>query len=254
MFWWTIAITFLMVLTVGTWIFCLYLFAFPEKAMNYRLLGKLDKLAPLEKFDVNSVPTGKFFVARDLYKRFYHFNSEQLIGTNDKLKRNYLRNYEGEEPIFVKGAFRVEEVRKLGESDYFQSGLIVQALPLEYVEHGVSKTPSRRVFPNAIFEFIFPAAEVPEAEFKVGDELSIDTLKDFAAVLHIERVGVDHICFTALPILYGKYQLSESDIIALTPPAGVNVEATWPIFEKDIQASTFSTAAVAPAISPVEER
>lgn len=159
------AITFLMVLTAGTWIFCLYLFAFPEKEMNYRLLAKLGKLDPLEDFDVNSVPTGKFFVARDLYKRFYHFSTEQLVGTNAKLKRNYLRNYDGEDPIFVKGLFRIEQVRTLGESDYFRSGLVVQALPVEDVEHGVSKAPTKRVFPNAIFEFVFPAEELPEAQF-----------------------------------------------------------------------------------------
>lgn len=252
LFWWTIAITFLIVLTAGTWIFCLFLFAFPEKEMNYRLLAKLGKLDSLKNFDVSSVPTGKFFVARDLYKRFYHFGSEQLVGTNAKLKRNYLRNYDGEDPIFVKGLFRIEQVRALSESDYFRSGMVVQALSVEEIEHGVSKAPTKRVFPNAVFEFVFPAEDVPESRFNVGDELSIDTLKDFASVMHIERVGTDHLCFSAVPILYGSYQLSESDTIALGPPQSVNVEGSWPIFEKEVQVSSSSTASVSSAVLPVE--
>ena len=226
-----------MVATVGTWIFCLYLFAFPEKAMNYKLLARLEKLEEIERFDINSVPSGKFFYSRELYKRFYHFDADQMEGANGKLKRSYLQNYEDEEPIFVKGAFRIRQVRKLGGEDYFQSGIVVQALPIEEIEQESASglTKKRRTFPNAIFEFVLPSNAVPEALYQEGEELTLDTIKDFAALLHVERIGAEHLCFTAVPILYGNYKLSDGETIALAPPEGINVDAPWPVYEQEIE-------------------
>ena len=247
LFWWTILITFLLILTAGSWIFSLYLFAFPEKVFNYRLLAKLEKLQPIEKFNASSAPTGKFHDARELYQKFYHFSGDQLQGTNGKLKRSYLWNYEKQQPIYVKGSFRIVEVRKLSAEDYFTSGLLVQAYPIEDVDSADSMSGDpdapKRVFPNAVFEFVFPAPEVPEASFVVGQEITVDTAKDYASVLNIERIDKDHLYFTALPLLYGDYKMSETESLTLAPPPKINVEAPWPISENIMIRNRSATAA-----------
>lgn len=238
LFWWTIFITFLLVMTAGSWIFSLYLFAFPEKPFNYKLLAKLEKLEPIEDFTANSVPTGKFNDARELYQKFYHFSGEQLEGTNGKLKRGYLWNFKEQQPVYVQGNFRISEVRKLTPQDYFMSGVLVQAYPIEDVEDSVSlnsKEQKRRVFPNAVFEFVFPADEVPEKLFEVGQDLNVDGNRYYAAVLNIKRIGSEHLCFTALPLLYGTFQVSDTQSLSTAPPAFLNVEGGWPLSKKPIQ-------------------
>ncbi|MGK0185636.1 MAG: hypothetical protein ACI9R3_001414 [Verrucomicrobiales bacterium] len=240
LFWWTILITFLLVMTAGSWIFSLYLFAFPEKPFNYKLLAKLEKLEALEDFTSDTVPDGRFNDARALYRKFYHFSSDQLEGTNGKLKRNYLWNFNEQQPIYVEGSFRISDVRELTADDYFTSGVIVQAYAVEEVEDSVSLTSQgqdkvRRIFPNAVFEFVFPATEIPETLFTEGQEITVNRSRDFAAVLNIKRLGSDHLCFTALPLLYGTYQVSDTESLSMTPPGALNIEAPWPLSKKPIQ-------------------
>ncbi|MEZ5327650.1 MAG: hypothetical protein R3F19_21600 [Verrucomicrobiales bacterium] len=255
LFWWTILITFLMVMTAGSWIFSLYLFAFPEKAFNYHLLSRLNKLKPIEDFTMDTVPTGRFNDGRELYQKFYHFSGEQLEGTNGKLKRSYLWNYDDQLPIYVKGSFRIAEVRRLTDADYFTSGLLVQAYPIEDVQDGLSlgraDSNEKRVFPNAIFEFVFPASDVPDVLFSVGQEIEIDRSKDAAALLNIKRLDRDHLCFTAVPLLYGTYQINETASISLHPPQAVNVDAPWPISKKVIQSNTREATAAGGSIEPI---
>jgi hypothetical protein len=254
LFWWTILITFLMVVTAGSWIFSLYLFAFPEKSFNYHLLSKLEKLKPIEDFTTDTVPTGRFNDGRELYQKFYHFSGEQLEGTNGKLKRSYLWNYDDQLPIYVKGTFRIAAVRRLTESDYFTSGVLVQAYPIDDVEDGLTlggSDTNKKVFPNAIFEFVFPAADVPEVLFPVGQEISVDGSKDYAALLNIKRVDKDHLCFTAVPLLYGTYQINETASISLAPPAVLNVDAPWPMSKNVIKGNTSEATAAGGAAAPV---
>lgn len=257
LFWWTILITFLLVMTAGSWIFSLYLFAFPEKSFNYRMLARLEKLKALEKFTARSVPAGKFHNARELYQKFYHFTGEQLQGTNGKLKRSYLWNYEGREPIYVKGSFRVAKVRALEAGDYFTSGILVEAYAVEDVEKGALLSDASgsegRVFPNAVFEFVFPAAEVPDALFAEGQEITVDSAREYASLLNIERVDSDRLCFTAVPLLYGTYQVSDSKILSLAPPQRVNVDAPWPISGTLSRRSNAATAAGDTAEEPRQE-
>ncbi|MDA0811438.1 MAG: hypothetical protein O3C21_03455 [Verrucomicrobia bacterium] len=253
LFWWTVLITFLMVMTVGSWIFSLYLFAFPEKSFNYHLLSKLEKLKPIEDFTNDTVPTGRFNDGRELYQKFYHFSGEQLEGANDKLKRSYLWNYDDQPPIYVEGTFRIAEVRRLTEDDYFTSGVLVQAYTIEDVEDGLTFSGSgttKRVFPNAIFEFVFPSGEVPDILFSVGQEISVDSSKDYAALLNIKRVDRDHLCFTAVPLLYGTYQINETASISLAPPQVLKVDAPWPISKKMIPGKTSEATAAGRAPAP----
>ena len=147
LFWWTIFITLLMVMTAGSWIFSLYVFAFPEKPFNYGLLTKLEKLEELKRFSATTVPAGKFHTARDLYGKFYHFSNEQLAGTNAKLQRNYLWNYEKAAPLYLKGTFQMQSVRKLRTNDVFQSGLVLRVEPLENVSPADGEPAVRKVFP-----------------------------------------------------------------------------------------------------------
>ena len=141
-------------------------------------------------------------------------------------------NYEEQQPIYVKGNFRISEVRQLSADDYFTSGVLVQAYPVESVESGASVNiakKSKRVFPNTVFEFVFPCIEVPSKLFAEGHEITVDSSRDSAAVLNIKRIDSDHLCFTALPLLYGTYPLGDAGSISLSPPSSLNIEASWPL-------------------------
>ena len=105
LFWWTVIITILAGLATFCWFFSIYVFAHPEKPLNYQLLTKLDKLEEVKDYSPTNVPGGPIKSPKDLYGRFYRFSPSHLEVKNDILKRSFISNYKEEKPLYLTGTF-----------------------------------------------------------------------------------------------------------------------------------------------------
>lgn len=216
LFWWTILITLLLGLATFCWFFSIMVFKYPEKPFHYRLLTKLEKLDPLKKFDPLLIPKGHFLGARDLLKRYYDYNPEQLRLVNDLLKRSYILNYAEESPVYVKGNFIVTTARELTAGDFVDNGWIVRARSTELEDVEV--------------EMLFPGATLESAPYKEGDSITLDNKITFSSVIHVQRnYETDGICATVVPLAYGELAVGEQQKVELKPPTVLNVAAALPI-------------------------
>jgi hypothetical protein len=215
LFWWTIAIFVLLGLTTFSWFFSLYVFRHPEKPKNYRLLATLHKLEPLTKFNERNVPQGKFHSAKEIYAKYFGYADSELSAQSTLFKRNYIQNYADEQPVYLKGKYRIYKVTELKPQDAFPSGLVVRAKSTE--------------LPNVSVEFIFPADALPQGRPPYGDDLVLQTNATFASVLHISRLPEDSLCFTVVPLTYYSYPVGNQEFLSLSPPEKLNLDAHWPL-------------------------
>jgi hypothetical protein len=215
MFWWTVLITLLVGLAVFCWFFSIMVFKYPEKPFNYRLLTKLKKIDEIKGFAIDLVPHGKFLNAKDLLASYYYYNTEQLAHANDSFKRNYILNYTQESPVYVRGNYTVVTARPLATADVIDQGWVVRArsVDMEDVE----------------IELLLPGSVSEAAPYAEGATFMLDNKQAICAVMHVERSGVDGVCATVVPVVYGDYPLARDRTIAIVPPAKINVEATWPV-------------------------
>lgn len=220
LFWWTVAITLLLGVATFSWFFSIYVFAHPEKPFNYRLLTRFEKLAPPERFSALAVPTGAFIESKEGYGRYFSLSEKHLAVDNALLKRRYLTNYEEESPVYMKGKFRITDVRPLTETDAFTAGFVAKAKSHDY--------------PNVVIEYLFPMSAAPAnpAEiFARGDDLTLDRSSTFASVIHVAKLEDEIVSFTLVPLVYGTYEVSGVGNIALSPPSQLNMKAPWPIMD-----------------------
>ena len=220
LFWWTIIITLLMGLATFCWFFSIMVFKYPEKPLHYKLLTRLEKLEPLERFDPLDVPSGTFHGARDLLARYYNYNPEQLRVVNDVLKRGYLLNYAEESPVYVKGTYTVVHARPLTPADIVDAGWIVRAksVDLEDVE----------------VELLLPGADAGQAPYQPGENFTLDNKSTYCSVINVERrLSSDGLCATVVPISYGNFTVGNQQKVSLTPPTKLNMEAPLPVLVLD---------------------
>ncbi len=239
-FLWTILIVLMVALNAGIWTFSLMVFGYPEKPFNYRLLTKLEKLEPIKKFPALSAPKGKFHTPQQIYEAFYAHSPQHLNAINALLRREYIRNYEDAKPVFyLRGTFRVYQVRELTKDDFFPSGIVLRAIYQDY--------------PQVIIEYVMPMDEVPQQHFAIGDDLDIDAQGSsaFAALINVEKLRDYKICFTLVPLVYGAYGLPNGESIRLSPPARLVAGASFPITDEAIgEPEPALSAAPAPAPPP----
>ena len=217
LFWWVIAIIVLTGVAVFSWVFSIYVFSYPEKPFNYKLLTKLEKIDPVQQFPRLGVPGGRENSAKQIYAKFYDYDATLTAVKNDGLKRSYLWNYSEESPIYVTGKFEVTESRNLSQSDVFTTGVVVRAKSLDY--------------PNAFLEFIFPTGEAgaPSEHFQPGDTLNLEKSRTYAAVLNLEWLNDDDLLISAVSLVYGRHRTNDTQFINQAPPTRLNMEGTWPI-------------------------
>jgi hypothetical protein len=246
LFWWAIVNTLLLGGAIASWFFSIYLFSYPERAFNYNLLSRLNKVDPLTRWQVSSVPSGKPFQPRAAFQEFERLSDEQLATKSALMKRSYITNYKSleERPMYLSGKFKIYQVRPLDASDVFQNGLVVRAQAIENVD-GVDTE-----FPNTLVEFIFPTDGPAQAAFNVNDVLAIDLAKpkrSYASILNVERLPGKKLLFTVVPLLYGTYDLNKEEGVQLTlaPPKSLNMAGNWPLTEEGI-----GVTALAPAVAP----
>ena len=93
LFLWTVFLLLLAALVFACWLGSFYVFGHPENPRAYRLLNKLNKIAPPTRFVVTKAPPGEFLEAQRLFERYSPYTQLQLQRENEQLFRNYLRNY-----------------------------------------------------------------------------------------------------------------------------------------------------------------
>ncbi len=245
LFWWTIIITLLLGAAIASWFFSIYVFSYPEKPYNYKLLNRMQKLDKLKKFEPNDVPNGKTYGAKAAFQEFDVLSDAQLKVKSGLLRRSYLTNYKAieDKPVYMKGDYKIYQVRPLDESDVFQSGLVVRAQAIERVENAPQE------FPNTLIEFIFPTAGPAQAAFNVNDVLTIDQRSVFAkegdknadggrhfyaSVLNMERLPQNKLLFTLVPLVYPTCAINGdlNSQITMAPPAKLNMDGRWPLTDE----------------------
>jgi hypothetical protein len=254
LFWWTIVITLLLGAAIATWFFSIYIFAYPEKSFNYKLLNRLQKLEEIKKFERNDVPAGKIYTPKAAFQEFDRLTDKQLKDKGDLFRRSYITNYREieDKPVYMRGDFKIYQVRPLVATDVFTSGLVVRAQAIEEVEGAPLE------YPNTLIEFIFPTNGPALAAFNVNDILTIDQRsvyakegdkkndgrRFYASMLNIERLPQNKLLFTLVPLLYPNCEINgdQDAKITMAPPVKLNLDGRWPITEE--------AAGVIPLVAP----
>lgn len=216
LFWWTIAIILLGICAILSWTFSIYIFNHPNQPIPYKILTKLNKIPPPKQFSPEAPPPGRFHTPRSLLENeFTELETEHLRFTNDLLLRNYIENFRRSDGvIYISGKFNVDYVRKLNSSDLFQQGLVFRG----HAEN----------FPNASVEVILPTRDPISPKLVSTGQLFDLASNFFAALVNVSKPRDDLICFTLVPIVYGKKDLAGGKLIML-PPSTLNIEGKWPL-------------------------
>ena len=220
LFLWVLVILVLIGLNAFAWAFCMYVFGNPEVPFNYNLLTRpwIDRLEPLQNYSPVSAPRGKFLTAKEFYSEQYQIKEKSLDGYNAILKRNFINSYVSvgtTDTKFLRGSFKVEGVTLLTADDVFPSGIAIRARAQD--------------FPAALLDYVLPAESVPANTWQIGDVLEIERSSTCAALVHIERLSDDEVCFTAVPIVEREHQTPGGGIVKSKLPERINLTGTWPM-------------------------
>lgn len=216
---------------VISWAVCLHVFGNPEIPRNHAMLEKLGRLPEMKRYTVFDVPDGNSLAPQELYKKFYGFDGEKLERLNALLMRNYLMNFD--RPLlltYIEGDYQVEQMRLLGEEDFLSPGFVIRAQAL------VNPDDFTRAVPYPVLiEYVFPTEDAAAVSaFDAGDILAVRKSPNCAVVVHVTKVNVDGeqtLCLTVIPIAYGNYQIGESRVFGIEPPAELRPGAGFPMFE-----------------------
>ncbi len=222
LFLWTVGILLLTGLALAVWLGSFYIFGHPEKPESYRMLQKLKKIAPPERFELTAAPAGEFLNAQKMYERYASMTRHQLQKENEGLLRDYINNYKSTKRLvpYLTGRYSIMSSYELKENDFFGSGVVAVG---QSVDH-----------PQTVIEHVYPAgaASVPilEKMLATGLDIQLERANDLAAVIHVERMFDGRLQFTVVPLLYGSYALKQgSGSFSLEPPAILNPAGGLPI-------------------------
>ena len=217
LFWWTILITLLMGAVIFCWFFCIALFSHPEKPFHYKMLAKVNKLEPLRKFNPLYAPDGrggKFLTAREMLGLYFNLTLDQLAVENNQLKRAYIKNYKELPPQYMKGAYTVIAARELRSSDVFTEGWVVRARADDIEDVDI--------------EIVFPGVAAKPVAYAQGDKITLDQKSTFASAVHVQKLPLDRLCITLVPITYQGFTAA-SHPVQMEAPKLLNMSANWPI-------------------------
>jgi hypothetical protein len=232
-FFWTVLLTLLTGLTIFSWVFCMYVFSNPEKAFNYGLLNRFDKLQPLRDFSPTNAPRGKFYTAKELYSAYFDYSDRELRAVSSLMRRDYVRNYRGLEKVaYLTGSFRLSQIKPLTPGDIVPAGLALRGRSEDY--------------PNIEVEYLLPARELPDVHYdlEVHQLLEIGSSSTCAAVLNLARVADDRLLVTALPIVYGPHETPARTEIVLEVPEALNLYGPIPVTGREPGPETSEVLAV----------
>ena len=148
-------------------------------------------------------------------KEFSNLSGVYLNFQNERLLKNYIQNYKIKNSIYyVKGNFKISNIRALNKSDLFTQGIAIEA--------------NSKKFPKTSAIFILPTAESQKLDDLIGSDLILSS-DAFSSVLHLEYTSGEKMLFTLIPIVYGNFKLTNSQSLNLIPPKELNIEGNWPI-------------------------
>lgn len=214
---WIAVIAVLIGLNFASWSFCMWVFGQPEHPFNYRILTKLNRLAPIHGFTPVSAPRGTFQSPKDLYAWAFPFSASDLQAYNGILKRRYIRNFEDRaDTPFLTGEFTVLSVRPMAKNDVFSSGYVI-----------LGRSTS---FPDAIVDYALPSEAPANIHLAPGSTFRIDEANTCAVLLNVDRLGDGTMIFTVVPLVERTYEFGEAGSIQVTAPSRIHLDPEhWPI-------------------------
>src|SRR5438105_12354584 len=78
LFAWTVLILLLIGGVLAAWLGTYSIFGHPERPRSYRILQKLHKIQPPQRFELTAAPPGEFLSAQKLFERYNTFSPLQL--------------------------------------------------------------------------------------------------------------------------------------------------------------------------------
>jgi len=209
------------------WMGSYYVFAHPESASNYRLLKRLHKIEPPQRFEITAAPRGEFLKPGKLLEHFGSMSPSEISRSNEILLRNFIRNYHQNRDLvpYAVGTYRVIGTVPLAAGSFCSPGLVAL---LQAVEQ-----------PEVLLEQVFTADEknlpVLKRALPNGQELKLEKPLDLSAVIHVERLSDNRIKLTTMPLLYGSYGAGQGPAsFSLEPPPDINIEAGLPVLTAEL--------------------
>ena len=222
LFWWSLIFSSLTALGILSWTSSIYTFSNPQEKISYKILTKLDRLPPIQKFSKSSPPQSKvgYRSPRELIdSEFSNLSGVHLIYQNDILLKNYIQNYKEENSIYyIKGDFIITKVRELDNSDTITDGLAIKA--------------NSKNFNKADVIILLPFENFNMKNELLGSEVSLKS-NHFSSVVNVSVNKENKTTFTIIPIVYGKFEINDNLSLNLTPPKKLNIEGQWPIVFKN---------------------
>ena len=226
LFGWTVFIFLLIGFVFFCWMGSYYIFAHPEKASNYRLLLRLHKIDPPQRFEITAAPRGEFLKPGQLLERFGSMTASEIRRANENLLRNFLRNYHQIRDLvpYAVGTYRVVGTMPLASGSFCRPGLIALLQAVEQPEI-ILEQPFTCDDPNlpALTRSLTP-----------NQEIKLEKPLDLSAVIHIERLEGNRLLLTTMPLLYGSYGSAKGGTsFSLEPPEEINLDAPRPLLSQE---------------------
>ena len=221
-FLWTVFLLLLVGFCLATWIGTFTVFGHPERPFSYKVLRRIKKLDPPQRFKLNAAPQGEFLTAEKAYARYSAMSDYDLRKLNVQLTRDYIRNFQQTTSSvpYLTGRFSVMQAFPLQPRDLFPTGAAALAVSLDN--------------PKFLVEQIYPADAATGAQITKsltsGVELELKRTYDLGAVVHVTRLPDARVLLTVVPLTYGGFALKTSGTtFSLDPPEELNLAADWPV-------------------------
>ncbi len=223
-FLWTVFILLLTGFCLATWIGTFTVFGHPERPFSYKILRRIKKLDPPQRYKLNAAPQGEFLTAEKAYARYAAMSDFDLRTLNVQLTRDYIRNFQQTTASvpYLTGRFSIMQAFPLQARDLFPTGAAALAVSLDN--------------PQFLVEQIYPGdAETGALIAKSlvpGVELELKRTYDLSAITRVTRLPDGRILATVVPLTYGSFTLKTSAVsFSLEPPDELNLAAGWPLLK-----------------------
>ncbi|MBK1882001.1 hypothetical protein JIN85_06215 [Luteolibacter pohnpeiensis] len=231
-FWWLLANALALCFAVISWEACLTVFKNPERPTNYKILKRLGRLPELENYNSLKAPAAPALPPKELYRKYFGVENDQLGRMNSLLLRNYITNFE--RPLmltYIEGNYRINRLKVLSKSDFLNKGIAVQAQAMVKPDDFTAPAP----YPVWI-EYLFPTDDANAVNtLKPGDLMEIQKIPNCAAVIHVAKVVENDepaLLLTVIPIVYGPYKVGKYSEFLINPPTELDPSAGFPVFKE----------------------
>ncbi len=227
--WWVITGMLILTFSILSWSGCYYLFNYPEIPRNFKFLKKIGRIGEITAFSTLNAPATSSASPVDLYELFYSLEESKIKQFNKMLKRGYITNYE-KIPVYryLKGEFRIIEVRELTKKDFISPGILIKARAYVKPDKNSHSTP----YPLVI-DYIIPTnVEGAQTHFQPGDLMEITKSNHCASIVHVQKEGREEdptLRCLVIPLAYNHYISPDKKKIPMQAPDTVNVETPFPL-------------------------